>query len=77
MGYALSACVIQEPTKPNSLQRKEDTSGPSSGCTIGCTSEGETGQADPLAVLAAALLGLSAEDRARLAAMLLAKQEGQ
>ena len=29
--------------------------------------------ADPLAALAAALLGLSAEDRARLAAMLLAK----
>jgi hypothetical protein len=31
-------------------------------------------QADPVAALAAALLALSAEDRARLAAMLLGQQ---
>jgi hypothetical protein len=47
---------------------------PPSGCTSGCTSEVKSEQADPLAPLAAALLGLSAADRARLAAMLLGQQ---
>jgi hypothetical protein len=42
----------------------------------GCTSEGETGQSDPLAAIAVMVLGLSMEDRARLAAMLLGKQTG-
>jgi hypothetical protein len=46
------------------------------GCTTGCTSDGKTEQADPLGVLAAALLGLSPTDRARLAAMLLGQQPG-
>jgi hypothetical protein len=46
-------------------------------CTSGCTSEPKPEQADPLAPLAAALLGLSAADRARLAAMLLGQQTGQ
>jgi hypothetical protein len=46
-------------------------------CTSGCTGEGETAHADPLAPLAAALLGLSAADRTRLAAMLLGQQTGQ
>jgi hypothetical protein len=45
--------------------------GAPSACTPACTSKGSTGQADPVAVLAAALLGLSPEDRARLAALLL------
>ncbi len=42
-----------------------------SGCTAGCTSEPGTANADPLAALASALLGLSATDRARLAALLV------
>ncbi len=42
-------------------------------CTRVCTSQGEPKQPDPLAPLAAALLGLSVADRARLAAMLLAQ----
>jgi hypothetical protein len=48
-------------------------------CTPVCTSEGKTDQADPLAALAAALLGLAPADRARLAALLVAagKPEGQ
>jgi hypothetical protein len=47
------------------------------GCTAGCTSAAGTDNADPLAPLAAALLGLSPADRARLAAMLLGQQTGQ
>jgi hypothetical protein len=43
-------------------------------CTSVCTDEGRTEQADPLAALASALLGLSPTDRARLAAMLLGEQ---
>ncbi len=43
-------------------------------CTNACTSEGKSEQTDPLAALAAALLGLPAEDRARLAALLLGRQ---
>jgi hypothetical protein len=39
-------------------------------CTSGCTTEPKSEQADPVAALAAALLGLSPEDRVRLAAML-------
>jgi hypothetical protein len=40
----------------------------------GGTDSGTLAAADPLAPLAAALLGLSAADRARLAAMLMAGQ---
>jgi hypothetical protein len=43
-------------------------------CTPVCTSEPKPEQPDPLTALAAALLGLSLTDRARLAAMLLGKQ---
>jgi hypothetical protein len=41
-------------------------------CTPVCTNETKTEQADPVAALAAALLGLSPADHARLAAMLVA-----
>ena len=54
-----------------SLSEPEVTSSPSSGCTAGCTAEAKPEHADPLAPLAAALLALSAADRARLVAMLL------
>jgi hypothetical protein len=43
-------------------------------CTPVCTSEPNHEHPDPLAALAAALLGLSLTDRARLAAMLLGQQ---
>jgi hypothetical protein len=46
---------------------------PSSGCTNRCTSEGKPDHADPVAALAVALLGLSPEDKARLAALLLGR----
>src|SRR5262249_60698020 len=46
-------------------------------CTPVCTSEGESQQRDTVEVLAAALLGLSPADRARLAALLLGQQEGK
>jgi hypothetical protein len=59
------------------LPPKEDTSSPSSGCTSGCTSNAETGPTLTVEALAAALLGLSSADRARLAAMLLGQQTGQ
>ena len=49
----------------------------SDACTGACTNEAKPEQADPLATLAAALLGLSPEDRARLAAMLLGQEEGK
>jgi hypothetical protein len=47
------------------------TSTPESRCTSGCTNEAKPEQTDHLAALAAALLGLSPEDRARLAALLI------
>jgi hypothetical protein len=59
------------------LPPKEDTSSPSSGCTSGCTGNVETGPTPTVEALAAALLGLSPADRARLAAMLLGQQPGQ
>jgi hypothetical protein len=60
------------------LPHKVDTSSPSSGCTAGCTSTAETANAGTVEALAAAPLGLSAAERARLAAMLLAGQpEGE
>jgi hypothetical protein len=42
-------------------------------CTTACTSEPGNSNAGTVEALAAALLGLSAADRARLAAMLLAR----
>jgi hypothetical protein len=44
-------------------------------CTIACTSEGENANANPLESLAAALLALSPADHARLAVMLMRKNE--
>ena len=43
-------------------------------CTTGCTSEAKTDHADPVTTLAAALLGMSSADRARLAALLVGQQ---
>ena len=45
-------------------------------CTPVCTSEPKPDHPDPVATLAAALLGLSPADRARLAALLLGQQGG-
>jgi hypothetical protein len=56
------------------LSQQADTSSTSSGCTNGCTSEERPEQPDPLAALAAALLGLSPADRVRLATMLVGQQ---
>jgi hypothetical protein len=63
---------IQEPTQPNSLPHKADTASHSSACTTACTSEPGTANAGTVEALAAALLGLSPADRARLAALLIA-----
>jgi hypothetical protein len=46
-------------------------------CTPVCTSDPNPEQPDALQALAAALLGLSPADRARLTAMLLGQQTGQ
>ena len=50
---------------------------PATVCTPVCTSTPKPEQDSPLDVLAATLLGLSPEDRARLAALLLGGQPGQ
>jgi hypothetical protein len=57
-------------------RHSQHTPRPSSGCTSGCTTEGETTNAGTVEALAAALLGLSPEDRARLTALLLGTQSG-
>jgi hypothetical protein len=46
-------------------------------CTIRCTSEPQPANAGTVEALAAALLTLSPADRARLAALLVAGQQGQ
>src|SRR5262249_16062155 len=46
-------------------------------CTPVCTSDPKPEQPDPVAALAAALVGLSPSDRARLAALLVGQQPGQ
>jgi hypothetical protein len=56
------------------LSDQADTAISPSACTNACTNEAKPEDTDPLAPLAAALLGLSAADRARLAALLLAQQ---
>src|SRR5262245_53473880 len=66
---------------PEEQRRKEPspqavTSGQQPACTNACTNEPKPEQTDPLTALAAALLGLSTEERARLAAMLLEKRDG-
>jgi hypothetical protein len=50
---------------------------PANVCTPVCTSEVKTQQGASLDQLAAALLTLSPEDRAKLAALLLGQQTGQ
>jgi integrase len=64
---------------PNNASQTDKglTASAAGGCTTGCTSEGKLEQDDPLAPLAAALLGLSPAGRARLAAMLLGQQTEQ
>ena len=69
--------AIQTPPPPNPLPHKGDASGPANACTTACTSKGENANAGTVEALAAALLGLSAADRARLAAMLVTQQPGQ
>src|SRR5262249_35515391 len=67
--------AIQAEEQRNSIPHQVDAPSTESRCTSGCTSEAEGEQTDPGASLAAALLGLSPEDRARLAAMLLGKAD--
>jgi hypothetical protein len=67
---------IQEPVQPNLLPQKDDTASPPSACTGACTGGAGTANAGTLEALAAVLLGLSPEDRARLAAM-LTREAGQ
>jgi hypothetical protein len=52
------------------------TATPAIACTTACTSEPETDHADPVATIAAALLGMSPADRARLAALLMSGVSG-
>ncbi len=56
------------PSEPQ--EKRANARDPSTRCTTGCTSEAKTEQTDPVATIAAALLALSADDRARLAAIL-------
>jgi hypothetical protein len=58
------------------LPHKTDTSTPSSGCTPGCTSKPSNEDPGTVEALAAAILRLSAEERARLVALILAGPEG-
>jgi hypothetical protein len=75
-----------EPVTPSvSSKETPDASGEGKGltadlpdrCTPGCTNPAETPKAGTVEALAAALLGLSPDDRARLTAMLLGQQEGK
>ena len=56
------------PSEPQ--EKRANARDPSTRCTTGCTSEAKTEQTDPVATIAAVLLALSADDRARLAAIL-------
>jgi hypothetical protein len=53
------------------LTQQADTASQAVACTSACTRKAKPEKADLLAPLAAALLGLSQANRARLAAMLL------
>lgn len=55
---------------------KEVTKPSPDDCTAACTGEPDSVQPDPVAALAATLLGLSATDKARLAALLLGQSAG-
>jgi hypothetical protein len=60
-----------------SENRQGVTHTPPTVCTPVCTSGQKVEQSAPLEALAAALLGLSTGDRAKLAAMLLGHQQGR
>jgi hypothetical protein len=62
---------IQETQQPKSLLDKRVAPDKQSACTPACTTEGQNEQTDPVAALAATLLSLSPNDRARLAALLV------
>jgi hypothetical protein len=53
--------------------RNDDTTTLQTVCTYICTNDVNAARSDPFAALAAALLGLSLADRARLAAVLLSQ----
>jgi hypothetical protein len=57
------------------LPHKEDTAIQPPGCTTGCTNEPKPHQPATVEALAAALLNLSADDRARLVALLLSQPQ--
>jgi hypothetical protein len=57
-----------------SLTGPEVEATPAAACTSACTSEGENENADTVDTLAVLLRGLSAADRARLAALLVVEQ---
>jgi hypothetical protein len=72
-------CLLAEnQTDPqlNERPRKAVAERTAGRCTSGCTSEGESEHANPVATLAAALLALSPADRARLAALLNGQGKG-
>jgi hypothetical protein len=56
------------------LPQKEDAASPPLACTTACTNEAGNANGGTLEALAAALLSLPPEDRARLAALLTARQ---
>jgi hypothetical protein len=64
----------QKEQQRNSLSHLTDTQSQSSGCTTGCTRNSEISNPLTLEDLAAMLVNLLPEDRARLAAMLLREQ---
>jgi hypothetical protein len=59
------------------LPHQDDTAIPPVACTSACTSEAKSHSSGSLDALAAALLSLSPEDRARLAALLLGQHPTQ
>jgi hypothetical protein len=67
--------VSNKGTSDVSERSKGVTAGPPAACTPACTSDTETAIPGTVEALAVALLKLSAADRARLAAVLLAQRE--
>ena len=59
------------------IHSNEDTPTPSDACTIACTNNPETAKATDLDALAAELMKLPKEDRARLLAKLLGNGAGE
>jgi hypothetical protein len=64
----------QKATQPKPLSCQQDTISNASGCTSGCTKNPELSKTLTLGDLAAALVSLSAQDRAKLAEMLRGEQ---